>query len=54
MIKTKIFLSKTIEDKGLRVGVGLFIFILNSSPMTRDITYSRLYLDEKIYGGNVI
>ena len=45
MIKTQILLWKTIEGQGL--GLDLFYFILNSLLLTRDVTYSRLYLDGK-------
>ena len=30
------------------LGLGLFYFILNSTPLTHDVTCSRLYFDEKI------
>ena len=52
MIKTQILIWKTIKgSRRLRVGVrlGLFYFILNSPPLTRDVTCSRLYLDDKKY-----
>ena len=29
------------------LGLGLFYFILNSAPLTRDVTCSRPYLDGK-------
>ena len=52
MIKTQILLRKTIEGNrrlGLGSGLGLvfFCFILNSLPLTRGVTLSKLYLDGK-------
>ena len=35
------------------LGLGLFHFIPNSPPITRNVTFSRLYLGEKIWGRNV-
>ena len=32
--------QKLIEGQGLGLGLGFFYFILNSSPLTRDVTCS--------------
>ena len=32
---------------GLGLGLGLFYFIMNSPPLIRNVTCSRLYLDRK-------
>ena len=37
MIKTQILLWKTIEGYELGLGLGLFYFILNSTPLTHDV-----------------
>ena len=34
-------------ELGLGSGLNLFYFILNSLPMTRDVTYTRLHSDGK-------
>ena len=52
MIKTQISLRKATEGNrrsGLGLGLGLvfFCFILNSPPLTRGVTLSKLYLDGK-------
>ena len=39
-------MKKTLS---LGLGLGLFYFILNSPPLSRDVTCSRLYLDGKKY-----
>ena len=47
MLKRRILLWKTTEGQALGLGLDLFDFILNSPPLTRDVTWSRLYFKGK-------
>ena len=49
MLKRRILLWKTTEGQALGLGLDLFDFILNSPPLTRDVTWSRLYFEGKKY-----
>ena len=39
-------IRRLIEGQELGLGLEFFYFILNSLPLTRDVTRARLYLDE--------
>ena len=43
---TNFIMKKNRKLRG-RVGLGIFYFLLNSPPLTGDVTCSRLYLDGK-------
>ena len=45
--------NKNCQKMLLKIDKSIIYFILNLHPLTRSVTYSKLYLAGKIWGGNV-